>query len=93
MRKESILNININMIILFSLVISLGLLVDNGIVVTENIYRFMEKGYSSLEATKLGIGEIAIPVITSTATTIGRMKMVASAKILLFSQLLKVVTH
>ena len=58
------------MIILFSLVISLGLLVDNGIVVTENIYRFMEKGYSPLKATKLGIGEISLPIITSTATTI-----------------------
>lgn len=66
----SVINIPINMIILFSLVISLGLLVDNGIVVTENIYRFMEKGYSSLQATKLGIGEISLPIITSTATTI-----------------------
>ena len=56
--------------ILFSLVISLGLLVDNGIVVTENIYRFLEKGYSRIEATKLGIGEIAYPIITSTATTL-----------------------
>ena len=66
----SVINIPINMIILFSLVISLGLLVDNGIVVTENIYRFMEKGYSPLQATKLGIGEISLPIITSTATTI-----------------------
>ena len=66
----SVINIPINMIILFSLVISLGLLVDNGIVVTENIYRFMEKGYSPLKATKFGIGEISLPIITSTATTI-----------------------
>ena len=62
--------ITVNMMILFSLVISLGLLVDNGIVVTENIYRFLEKGYSRIEATKLGIGEIAYPIITSTATTL-----------------------
>jgi multidrug efflux pump subunit AcrB len=62
--------ITVNMMILFSLVISLGLLVDNGIVVTENIYRFLEKGYSKIEATKLGIGEIALPIITSTATTL-----------------------
>ena len=62
--------ITVNMMILFSLVISLGLLVDNGIVVTENIYRFLEKGYSKVEATKLGIGEIALPIITSTATTL-----------------------
>ena len=65
-----IFGITVNMMILFSLVISLGLLVDNGIVVTENIYRFLEKGYSRIEATKLGIGEIAMPIITSTATTL-----------------------
>jgi len=65
-----IFSITVNMMILFSLVISLGLLVDNGIVVTENIYRFLEKGYSRIEATKLGIGEIALPIITSTATTL-----------------------
>ena len=65
-----IFGITVNMMILFSLVISLGLLVDNGIVVTENIYRFLEKGYSKIEATKLGIGEIALPIITSTATTL-----------------------
>jgi len=66
----SLFGITVNMMILFSLVISLGLLVDNGIVVTENIYRFLEKGYSNIEATKLGIGEIAFPIITSTATTL-----------------------
>ena len=60
-----IFGITVNMMILFSLVISLGLLVDNGIVVTENIYRFLEKGYSKIESTKLGIGEIALPIITS----------------------------
>ena len=65
-----IFGITVNMMILFSLVISLGLLVDNGIVVTENIYRFLEKGYSKMEATKLGVGEIALPIITSTATTL-----------------------
>ena len=65
-----IFGITVNMMILFSLVISLGLLVDNGIVVTENIYRYLEKGYSKIEATKLGIGEIALPIITSTATTL-----------------------
>ena len=65
-----IFGITVNMMILFSLVISLGLLVDNGIVVTENIYRFLEKGYSRIEATKLGIGEIALPIITSTGTTL-----------------------
>ena len=49
----------------------LGMLVDNGIVVVENAYRLMEKeGMSSIEAAKKGIGEIAYPIIISTATTI-----------------------
>lgn len=61
---------NINMIVLFSLILALGMLVDNAIVVVENIYRFVDRGYSRLEAAKQAVGEIAIPIITSTATTL-----------------------
>ena len=47
------------------------MLVDNGIVVVENVYRLMEKeGMSRIQAAKVGIGEIAYPIIVSTATTI-----------------------
>ncbi len=60
----------INMIVLFSLILALGMLVDNAIVVTENIYRFVHKGYSKFEAAKLATGEIAMPIISSTATTL-----------------------
>ncbi len=61
----------INTMVLFGLIMGLGMLVDNGIVVVENAYRLMEKeGMSSLEAAKKGIGEIAYPIIISTATTI-----------------------
>jgi multidrug efflux pump len=60
----------INMIVLFSLILALGMLVDNAIVVVENIYRFVDRGYSKLEAAKQAVGEIAIPIITSTATTL-----------------------
>lgn len=62
--------ITINMIVLFSLIMALGMLVDNGIVVVENVYRLMEEGKSAIEATKLGVGEVALPIITSTATTL-----------------------
>lgn len=62
--------ITINMMILFSLILALGMLVDNGIVVVENVYRLMEEGYTPFEATKKGIGEVAMPIITSTATTL-----------------------
>ena len=62
--------ITINMMVLFSLIMALGMLVDNGIVVVENVYRLMEQGMTPLEATKKGVGEVAMPVIASTATTL-----------------------
>ncbi|MFP4065523.1 MAG: efflux RND transporter permease subunit [Bacteroidales bacterium] len=65
-----IVNLQINMIVLFSLILALGLLVDNSIVAVDNIFRFAERDYSILEATRRAIGEIATPIITSTATTL-----------------------
>ncbi|MEQ8473705.1 MAG: efflux RND transporter permease subunit [Marinoscillum sp.] len=62
--------ISINMMVLFSLIMALGMLVDNGIVVVENVYRLMEEGLSPFEATKRGVGEVAWPIIASTATTL-----------------------
>lgn len=66
----SFFGITVNMMILFSLILALGMLVDNGIVIVENVYRLMEEGYNAWEATKLGVGEVAWPIITSTATTL-----------------------
>ena len=67
----SALGYSLNTMILFALVMGLGMLVDNGIVVIENVYRLMEKeGMSRIEAAKLGISEIAYPIIVSTATTV-----------------------
>jgi len=65
-----IADIQINMIVLFSLILALGLLVDNAIVAVDNIFRYVERGYPVLEAARRGIGEIAWPIITSTATTL-----------------------
>ena len=60
-----------NTMILFGLIMGLGMLVDNGIVVVENVYRLMEtEGLNRIEAAKKGISEIAFPIIISTATTI-----------------------
>jgi len=64
------LGITINMMVLFGLIMALGMLVDNGIVVVENVYRLMDKGYSPIKAAKEGVGEIAWPIIASTATTL-----------------------
>lgn len=60
----------INMIVLFSLILALGMLVDNAIVVTENIYRYLSKGYTVFEAARQATGEVAMPIISSTATTL-----------------------
>jgi len=66
----SALDATINMMVLFSLILALGMLVDNAIVVIENIYRFLDRGYSVFEAAKLAVGEIALAIISSTATTL-----------------------
>lgn len=61
----------LNMMVLFSLILALGMLVDNGIVIVENIYRlYSEKGKSKEQASKEGTGEVATAIIASTATTV-----------------------
>ena len=66
----NLIGYKLNMIILFSLILALGMLVDNGIVVVENIYRFVSRGYKPFEAARQAVGEIAVPIIASTATTL-----------------------
>lgn len=60
----------LNFIILFSLIIALGMLVDNAIVIVENIYRYLEEGYSHWEAAQKGTAEVGMAVVASTATTV-----------------------
>ncbi len=67
----SMLGYTMNTMILFGLIMGLGMLVDNGIVVVENVYRLMEEeGLNRVDAAKKGISEIAFPIIISTATTV-----------------------
>lgn len=65
-----VMDITLNMIVLFSLILALGMLVDNAIVVVENIYRYLEEGYGRVEAAKKGVGEVAFPIISGTVTTL-----------------------
>jgi len=51
--------------------LALGMLVDNGIVIVENIYRHMQQGKTRQEAARIGADQVAWPVITSTLTTLG----------------------
>ncbi len=64
-------DVTLNMVVLFSLILVLGMLVDNGIVIVENIYRHMQQGMSREEAARVGTDQVAWPVITSTLTTLG----------------------
>ncbi|SOC79708.1 Multidrug efflux pump subunit AcrB [Salinimicrobium sediminis] len=66
----SSLGFTLNTMVLFALVMGLGMLVDNGIVVVENVYSLMDQGMPRLKAAKQGVGEIAWPIIASTATTL-----------------------
>jgi multidrug efflux pump subunit AcrB len=66
----SAFGLTLNTMVLFGLVMGLGLLVDDGIVVVDNVFANMKKGMSRVQASKVGIGEIAWPVISSTATTL-----------------------
>jgi multidrug efflux pump subunit AcrB len=65
-----LLGYTLNMVVLFSLILALGMLVDNAIVVVENIYRFREHGHDRIRAAKFATGEVAWPIIASTATTL-----------------------
>jgi len=66
----NLMGTTLNIVVLFSLIIALGLLVDNAIVIVENIYRYRQLGFNGIEAAKAGAGEVAVPIIASTATTL-----------------------
>ncbi len=60
----------LNMVVLFSLILALGMLVDNAIVIVENIYRFREEGLGPFTAAYKGVREVGWAVTASTATTL-----------------------
>jgi len=64
------LGFTLNMIVLFSLILALGMLVDNAIVVVENVYRHVEEGLSPRRAAIAGTRQVAVAVAASTATTV-----------------------
>jgi multidrug efflux pump len=66
----NLMGISMNMVVLFSLILALGMLVDNAIVVVENIYRYIEEGHDNWTAARLATGEIAMPIVASTMTTL-----------------------
>ena len=61
---------SINMISLFGMILVVGILVDDGIVIAENIYAHFEKGKSPMKAALDGTMEVVTPVFTSVLTTV-----------------------
>jgi len=66
----SLAGFSINVMTLLALSLSVGLLVDDAIVVRENIFRHIERGMSPMEAALVGTKEVTLAVIATTATVI-----------------------
>jgi multidrug efflux pump len=64
------MDITLNIVVLFSLILALGMLVDNAIVVVENIFRHRVRGMDAVPAAKEATHQVSAPVIASTLTTI-----------------------
>lgn len=65
-----LLNIPINMITLFAFIITLGILVDDAVIVAENIYLKVQQGIEINTALKDGVKEMTLPVVFSVTTNI-----------------------
>lgn len=63
-----IMGYSINVLSLLAIVLATGLVVDDGIVVTENIYKKIEKGMKPMQAAVLGTDEILFAVISTSIT-------------------------
>lgn len=59
-----------NMVVLFALILSVGMLVDNAVVIVENIYRHHQEGKTIPQAALAGTKEVSMPVTASTITTL-----------------------
>ena len=66
----STFSLSLNMISAFGLILVLGLLVDDAVIVTENVYRYVEQGLTPKDAALQGTYEVAWPVVTTVLTTV-----------------------
>ncbi len=65
-----ILDLSLNVITLFSIILTLGILVDNAIVIVEAIQYNRNRGYKGKEAAVVAINEVGAPVFSATLTTV-----------------------
>ena len=61
---------SLNLITMMGLMLSLGLVVDNAIVIVENIYRKRQEGVEPRTASIEGAGEVGLAVTMATLTTV-----------------------
>ncbi|HUT77800.1 MAG TPA: efflux RND transporter permease subunit, partial [Polyangia bacterium] len=71
------LDISLNMISLFAFIVTLGMVVDDAIVVGENIFRLRQEGKGFFEASIAGARRMAMPVTFSIATTVAAFSPLA----------------
>src|SRR5690606_18603887 len=65
------LDFSLNMIVLFSFLLALGIVVDDAIVVIENTHRIFDNGKMPIvKAAKMATGEVFLPVLSGTLTTL-----------------------
>ena len=62
--------ITLNILSMFGLILVLGIIVDDAIIVTENIQRYLQLGYSPVESAIKGTKEVALPVLATILTNI-----------------------
>ncbi len=65
-----ILGFSINLLTLLAMVLAIGIVVDDAIIMLENVHRFIEEGYSRLDAAILGARQLAWPIITMSTTLV-----------------------
>ena len=63
-------NVTINVLSLFGMIIVIGILVDDGIVIAENIYQHYEKGKTPEQAAIDGVMEVLPAIVSAILTTI-----------------------
>ncbi|MBN1794315.1 MAG: efflux RND transporter permease subunit [Candidatus Omnitrophica bacterium] len=66
----SYMGMSINLLTMFGLIIVLGMIVDDGIIISENVYRYIEQGVPRKQAAIIGTNEVVKPVTATVTTTL-----------------------
>jgi hydrophobic/amphiphilic exporter-1 (mainly G- bacteria), HAE1 family len=64
------MGMTLNLITMMSMIIAVGMVVDNAIVVIENIYRYQGMGYDLRESAWRGASEVSMAIVAATTTTV-----------------------